>query len=356
MEVVATNVPEITSTLLVLPEEIRDKIFGMLSNCVQIGLEINSHDIIFKVLNPYNRRVDAAIVSKSIFGLGILCEFYGISRATMTDYCLDQIIYIQPVKLLNSRCFNRCRQCIIYSIKLALRYYAHFKNDFNYIVMHQVQYYKINLQDICNFHALKCAAAADQKELIIPEIDYLTMLDTHLIKLLIDNYNIWGATKYNLGLISITDYKQYAYLHTSLSKWLTMLQDAHIVHLIERYDSGLCNKCYAIIESQSNRLEYKLVWPELIIATDATTIKLISAQYTKNLLHHLKLRDDEVFSMIRCNIINYISIYYPAIIFDKSIISYINRVCKSRNASKESKLYMNLFHDISNAYNKFINE
>ena len=343
---------KVTSTLLILPEEIRDKIYELLPKPIQICLEIGPRDIIYEVLNPYDKRVDLAIVKLNIRGIYVLCDLYGISRYRISKYYHSQEL-ITDFGETKLQCIGKCRQCAIYIIKAILFYWRTYKDIYDYIIIYQIQYYKISLLDIYDPYARRCVIYTNSEEIFVPDIYLYREPNIPLLKLLIDNYSILDSSSYNPTLVAIANYDQYNYLSTCMLSLLITLQDVQKVQAMEKYEPGLCKKYYVFIESQSNRLEYKLVWPELVTTTDELTIKLISAQYTKNLLHHLKICDFGLIAIVK-SVVEYLFKHYPMVIFDKSIINYVTKTYRSRNMSKRNKSYISLFSDIIDAYNKFI--
>ena len=349
----------ITSTLLILPDDIRVKIFGYLPPEVQICLElISTHtDInreIYRILNPYKCSHTHLLYSRMETSVALMYSIYGIPLSRLIkDSIASGIMNLNETNLRaiisQDNCL-KCRQCVVYVIYLLIVYSLHYGGSYDSMILYQILYYKINISDIFNISTSRCV---NQSELRSINNVYMIMecyIDSRadLLNILISNYNDLRHSKDNVDSIAIGDYQSYISLSEYLKVYLDVLQGLR--GLMGASNQELCWKLYMIVKTQSDRLEYKLIWPELSIASNSITIDLISRNYAKNLLHHLKLQNQNTYPLV-CIVVEYLIKTRPQIIFNNSITSYVNR-----NTRIKGEHYARLFSRICEAYCAFINE
>lgn len=322
----------IQSDLLLLPEDIRDKIFNMLSVNIKFAL-ITNDEVISHIMMPFHKSEyppKIYICNNTISCYPVLNQYfiniiYG--KRKTHRYIVTEINHLSPTPIQQNKLFQHfniyrephrcfiCKKCRIINIQNILHLRIELILDIYVLILHQIKVHKISILDIYSDQTPACNGTIYHAPLIIfggRSQGELAIL-YEALKLLIDN-----CQNVNSDLIKFDSDTRDVYL--TLTK---LLQD--IIR---------SNMIYPILTKLSiyiaKRLKYPLYWIpsiknfdreycECFICSESNSIGITIT--TKYILYHLKRLCDETLSVVR-NIVDHMLISHTSVILTNSVIKY----------------------------------
>ena len=369
----------IQSDLLILPEELRDKIFSLLPISIQMYM-IMKVDPIYVILDPFNREKKLNVNDRIYFDIHMLCRLYGLEKDKfisnkhienyISNYNSNKDLYCKISQLMNERwsslrC-NVCKRCISIVIFEYLAGYNIQEDGIDLLIINQIKSRNIGLLDIYDTYinspsCVSCSSIAKDDNM---EYYYYYEL-----------YRLWEKIKCKdisgeilLHLITNTEQALKEPLPNKQSSRLISIDDPRYIsvsiHLISTLDmlrvwttnhGEIWQRYYNFVKYYSKLLEYSLVWPELIKdELDSLSIFFITKEVTESLLYHFcKGNDRMARCLYRYVVSDLIRYKYPTIIFNNTIITYVSKIYKSKHAALDPCI--DIYKDILTKYREFIN-
>ena len=333
----------LSSNLLILPDEIRDKIFKLIPMLGQIAIIMND-SAISQILMPYNQeRLPVYNITIDVIyrAMGVMNILYGNilpDKGTWYDrlihFCGVQTRYsyvaISDSSWYKNRCM-RCRPCIIINIQIGLSFMLEWhlrygKKDICiiYDILYQlIKQHKVNLIDLytCQYSHLTCVVCYSSNIRNKFSFEFCNQVDIYNIMriydLLIHNHS---EAKYNreVGLepnsrelyFTLTeilqhsvqpDAKPFPELINVIPTYIASKLKYPLGWIMPRYyfsDIGVCDSCMC---GDTKRVG-----------------KIITTKY---LLYHFKRLCPETITLIT-NIVKHMLIYHTSTILANSIVKH----------------------------------
>ena len=380
------NSYKISSTLLILPDDIRDKIFRALPDIIQIALAIND-TLICQILQPYSKCIGISMrkgpntLFNFVFVLGrkfnfcvdrlysevyILTVLYG---KTKTEYTLlndlkylSNIPYESPFQTnVNNtpwhlrRCMV-CRACVISNVRLGLNFIADIRKNVDLvcdIICQLIKFHKLSFIDIYSIQNLNKSCAYDNTSRCVIkanrlELYYLQQDDRYYLEHIVQIFE--SALKNQVGMNT----KQIGL--ESPSK--------EVYHILTEMLQSNIPRASTLCKYICSKLKYPLYWnvptkSESLNMRFVHTIEDKSYTYTDPfmiymvrdiinpdyLIYHLKRLCPETVKIVT-QIVEHMLIYHKAQILTSSVV---NCAIKCR---KLNSCYHTLYSLIINNYNR----
>jgi len=352
----------IESDLLILPEDLRDKIFNMLPVSIKFAL-ITNDEVISHIMMPFHRLEDPPkiyIRNDFISCYPVLDQYfiniiYGkykphlaiaaeINQLSPTPISRNKLL--QPFNIYNEllRCFI-CKECRIINIQSILHLRIALILDIYVLILHQIKFYKISILDIYSNQTPAC----NSNKYYAPIITFRGRYESELVilhealKLLIDN-----CQNVNSNIIRFDPDTRDVYL--ILTKMLhDLIRSSDIYPILTKLSIYI-----------AKRLKYPLYWLYSIsnfsydycncfICSEFNSIDITIT--TKYILYHLKRLCDETLPTVS-SIVDHMLIYHTSVILTNSVVKYA--IANRGFNYKYDIIYDKLIDKYQEIYNTFI--